>query len=376
MNGSDNRKPLVSIRGFTILAMFFTVGTSILVAPTGLAFHAKQDAWMSCLIGIGINLALVWMYSVLGERYPDQTIVQYSRTLLGRWFGGAAGLLFIAFYYLLAALLVADLGYFLSTQVMSDTPLEAMAIVFIAAVGFTVREGMRVYSLTAEVLFPWVAVLLIVLFLPVVNEFDVQMLQPMLEFGFAPVVQGAASFSMLQEMNVFLMMYPFVAKGKGKGRRNGFLAGTAIGGAVLAVTTTGSLIVLGAELTANHLYPSYALAKNVQLGHMVERVEGVLMFIWICSVFIKTTITLHASVIGVNQMLGIRDPKLLVWPMAIGLFPIGLMSYTNAVFTTTFINRYWTPFALPFEVLLPLVLLGVSLVRHGRRYDRLSGGSS
>ncbi|MBB6731186.1 GerAB/ArcD/ProY family transporter [Cohnella zeiphila] len=377
MNNSDDKKPLVSIRAFTILTMFYTVGTSILITPGGLNLHAKQDAWIACLFGIALDLALVWVFSVLGERYPDLTIIQYSRVLLGRWLGGAAGLLFSAFCYLLAALLVADLGYFLTTQVMSDTPIEALAVIFIAAVAYTARQGMRVYSLTAEMLFPWVTLLLVILLFPVFNKFDVQTLRPVFEFGYIPVAKGGASFSMLQEVAVLLVLYPFVSKGKG--RRNGYLAGTAIGGAVLFSVTAGSEFVLGVELTANHVYPSYALAKNIRMGHMIERVEGLLMFIWVCSVFIKTVVTFHASVIGLNQTLGIRDSKLLIWPLAIGLFPVAMASYTNIVFAVNFVDKYWAAYAFPFIVLFPLLLLCLSFIRHGRRsvgYDRPPGRPS
>jgi spore germination protein KB len=77
----------ISIRAFTILTFFFMIGTSILIAPNGLALAAKQDAWLAAIAGIAINLVLVWLYAVLGERHSGQTLVEYSQTLLGKWAG-------------------------------------------------------------------------------------------------------------------------------------------------------------------------------------------------------------------------------------------------------------------------------------------------
>jgi spore germination protein KB len=299
-------------------------------------------------------------------------LVQYSQALLGKWTGGAISLLFTAFCYFLASLLVGDLGYFLTTQVMVETPIESMMIIFIILAVITVRDGMQVYSRAAEVLFPWFVFLLIILAIPLITEFDLEKLKPFLEFGVRPVWEGSFSFFSLQEEVVFLMLYPFVAKGAG--RRRAFIVGTALGGLILTVITVGCLVVLEPELTANQMYPAYTLAKNIGIGHMFERIEGLMMFIWVISIFMKTVICFHTSVIGFNQMFGIRDGRLMVWPMAMGLIPLALASYGNIVMVGQALNRSWTIFASIFLVIIPFLLLGFSYLRFGSKRSAAEAG--
>ena len=52
-----------------ILVMTFEIGTSILLAPFLMVAAAKQDAWISMLIGLSTGLLLVLFYAALIKRY-------------------------------------------------------------------------------------------------------------------------------------------------------------------------------------------------------------------------------------------------------------------------------------------------------------------
>ncbi|MCD9024616.1 GerAB/ArcD/ProY family transporter [Cohnella silvisoli] len=350
----------ITNRSFTIMVIFFMIGTSILIAPNALALNAKQDAWLSCLLGVVINLLLVWLYVVLGERHPEQTLVGYSEKLLGKWIGKFVGLLFALFCYLLASLMVGDMGYFLTTQALVETPIEYLQMLFVVSIVVAIREGLQVYSRVVEIFFPWILLLFLVLIVSLAPQFDLDKLKPVLEFGMAPVMKGSFSFFSLQEMVVLLMLYPFITKGKGRGR--GFIIGTLIGGIVLVVTTMGSIVVLDYTQTANNFFPTYVMAKNISIGQFLERLEGMMMLIWILSIFVKVAITFHAAIIGIAQVFRI-DEKILIWPLAIGMIVLSLMCYTNVIYVQHFLSLIWTPFASVFMLVIPLILLGVSLLR-------------
>lgn len=46
----------ISVRQFAVLAIIYTIGTTILIIPSGLAADAKQDAWIAAILGVVINL--------------------------------------------------------------------------------------------------------------------------------------------------------------------------------------------------------------------------------------------------------------------------------------------------------------------------------
>lgn len=354
---------------FGILVIMFTVGTSILIGPSGLATDAKQDAWMAGLLGGVINVALVYLYVVLGDRYPGQTLVQYCRTALGTWFGKLVGAAFVGFFYLLTSLMVGDLGMFFTAQIMYETPVEMFIITFAAVILFGFRTGMKALAYASEIFVLFMAVLFVLMMSGLSAKYQVDHILPMLEFGVMPVLKGAYSYYGLQEMVVLLMLYPYVSEGVK--RRRSLIAGTAIGSVFLVVTTISSILVMGHPLTANELFPAYVLAKHLSIGKFFERVEGMMMLIWVMTIFVKTAITFHASVLGTAQLFEIDDEKPLSWPLAIGLVVIALVSYPNAVYVHELLAVVWPVFATLFLLLLPLLLLSVSAFRQARRHHSI-----
>ncbi|MFD2331340.1 endospore germination permease [Cohnella sp. GCM10020058] len=351
----------ISARNYMLLTFFFMLGTSILIAPAGLAEAAGQDAWMAAVVGIGLNFGFAAVYLVLAERHPGQSLAQIAETLLGMWAGRVVACLFSLFFYLLAALMVGDMGYFMTSQILTETPIEALEILFVMAIVSAVRSGLRGYAYAAEIFFPWIALLLVLFVLPLLPVFDANRLKPMFEKGALPIFKGGMNFFGLQELIVLFMLYQRVEAGVA--RRRGFMLGVALGGLVLIMMTTGCIGVLEAPVTANNLYPAYTLAKNIKIGRFLERIEGIMIFIWICSIFLKITLTFHASLIGFRQTFRISDERAILWPLAIGLIGLSLVCYPDMFFIIRFLSTSWLPFSAIFLVVLPLLLLTVSLLR-------------
>ncbi|MBD2844190.1 endospore germination permease [Paenibacillus sp. IB182496] len=351
----------LTVRGFTVLTIMFTIGTSILIAPAGLAMDAAQDAWLAALLGLALNLAMVGLYIAIGERMGERHLVAYCAAVLGRWAGWAVGLAFVGFFYLLSALMIGDLGYFLTTQTLTQTPIEVLQLLFICFVCYAVKLGLRAYTNTAEIFLPWIVGLFLVMIFPVFSRMTLTNFEPVFEKGILPILQGGWHFYGLQEMVVLLMIYAFVPR---HGRRSGFVWGTFIGGLFLILTTLGALAVVGPDITANQLFPAYTLAKNINIGHFLERVEGIMIFIWVLTIFFKIVICFHGASRGFAFLFGLHNEKPLVVPMAVGLVVLSLMCYPNTIYIQSFITKVWTPFATLFMVVLPLLLLAVSLLRN------------
>ncbi|MCY9669163.1 endospore germination permease [Paenibacillus alginolyticus] len=316
-----------------------------------LAHEAKQDAWLACIVGIGINVLNAILYVVLGERFAGQTLVQYCEAVLGKWVGKAISIAFVLFFYLLASLMIGDLGYFVTSQIMQETPIEVLQMLFTLVVVMTVRSGFVVYTRAAVVFFPWLIILFLLLILPLLPKFVMGNFFPVMEFGIKPILRGGFTFYGLQEMIVLLMFYPFVYKMNG--RKSGLVAGIGMGGA-----------------TSNQLFPACTLAKNISIGHFLERLEGILISIWVLSIFLKIVLTFHASLLGFVQIMNIKDEKPLVIPLALGMIVLSLMCYPNTIFINGFLSKNWAPFALIFTFFLPFLLLVASWFRQKRSLPR------
>jgi spore germination protein KB len=187
-------KGKISVTQFTLLVTLFTIGSSILLAPSFLTDQAKQDAWIAAVIGVGIGLLLVLLYNAVARIYPSCNLVETNEKVLGKWLGKFASLLFISFLFLLSAFLLRDMGDFMTTQMFPETPISAIHILFLLVAVMAVRLGLEVFSRAAEIFFPWVILLAVGYMILLAPEIEIQKIQPVLEGGIVPILRGSFTF--------------------------------------------------------------------------------------------------------------------------------------------------------------------------------------
>ncbi|WP_235550870.1 GerAB/ArcD/ProY family transporter [Paenibacillus sp. Soil787] len=298
-------KGKISARQYTVLVILYTIGTSILIVPSSLATVAKQDGWIASILGIGAGLLSVLLYHALGNRFPNMTLAEYSERILGKWLGKTVSLLFISFIFLLASFLLRVVGNFMTTHIMPETPIEVVHIVFISVVILAVRLGLENIGRASEIFLPWVIILFLLLVGFLSPKIKIDNIQPVLEGGIKPVVLAAFYFFSLQELVVFLMLFPYV--NRTKKARNAFLAGTWIGGIFVIITTVMSTLVLGTDFTVRNMYPSYTLAKQINVGNFLQRAEAILAVIWLITIFFKLAVCFYVIALGLAQTLKLKD---------------------------------------------------------------------
>jgi spore germination protein KB len=355
----------ISVRQFAVLVILYTIGTTILVIPSGLAADAKQDAWIASLLGVGLNLLVVCLYNRVGSCFPDMTLVQYNEKLLGKWLGKLLSFIFISFCFIGAATVLFYMGNFVNTQVMPETPIQAINIIFAIVVVMGVRLGLETLVRAAEIFFPWVIFLFFILVICLLPDIQVQKLQPMFTVGVKPLIKaalsvaGTASFPFI----VLFMVFPVHVNHLRKTKK-AYLSATLIGGACYVMITFLCISVLGAKMTERHMFPSYALAKQINIGNFFERVEILIAGIWFLTVYFKITFYFYGFVVGLAQILNIEDYRPLVIPLGMILVVYSLVVYPNVVYMAEFDTKVYIPYALTICILYPIFLLGVTAFRN------------
>ena len=183
----------IAARQFAMLVFMFTAGSSLLLAPAMLAAPAKQDAWLAGILGVGAGLLFGLLYTKLGRLYPEMNLAQYSEKILGKWMGKAVSILFLPFPFLLASLVLRNIGDFLTTYIMPETPIQFIHILMLIVVMMGIRLGIETIARAAEIIFPWFILLFLLLVIFVSPQIEVQKIQPVLEEGMKPVLHGCPS---------------------------------------------------------------------------------------------------------------------------------------------------------------------------------------
>ncbi|MCO0600670.1 spore germination protein [Peribacillus butanolivorans] len=343
--------------------ILYTVGDSILVIPSIVASEAKQNGWVSGIFSVAIApLLVVFLYDALRKCYPDLTLVEYSQKILGKWLGIAISLLFISYFFISTATYLREIGDFMTSQIMPDTPIQVIMFLFMSIVLMSARLGLEPLARSAEILFPFVVILLSSLMILLLPEIKFQNLQPVWEGGLKPVIRGSIPFIVFPfiESVAVLMILPFVSQ-KDRIRKSLFV-GQLLAGSVLIIITMLAILVLGVDLTAKEIYPSYKLAQKINIANFLTRLEAILAIIWFITIFFRFSLFFYVTVLGLAQTLKLQDYRPLVFPFGMILLVFTLIMAPNTVYYSNFILDIWPFYAMTFGFLLPLLLLTIAKV--------------
>ncbi|MFB6363575.1 endospore germination permease [Paenibacillus elgii] len=364
----DNTKK-ITVRQLMMLVILFSIGSSILFIPSGAATYAKQGAWLPIVAGMALGVPVILLFLNLARRYPEMTFVEISNRLLGKWLGTAFSLYWILTSFLAGSTtLVYYIGNFITTQIMTETPEYTINMMFIGIVVIGFLLGLNTFARAVEVLFPVVIVLFFVLILSVSPKIQIEHFLPVIDFGIKPFIKAVLLQVNYTSITIvfFLMIYPSAVQGGIKASK-ALLVGNLIGGLLLLIITAVSVGVLGAETTARQFYPSYALAKRINIANFITRVEVIVATFWIIGLYYKTAIYFYAMLKGTAQLFKLHSERILVLPLGLILAVLSLIGFPNSAYQLQWDERTGGVYVPTAGLIFPLVLIAVDTFRKKKK---------
>lgn len=123
-----------------------------------------------------------------------------------------------------------------------------------------------------------------------------------------------------------------------------------------------NILVLG-ELTSKQIFPSYTAAMYISVGDFFERIEPIVFTVWVFGEFMKLTVCLFAASLALAQTVGSRNYQIYIVPLGLALFELSLFLHPNQLDVIEFQMNVWPWLSLPFQLVIPLVLLLCSQIK-------------
>ncbi|MFH5183458.1 GerAB/ArcD/ProY family transporter [Paenibacillus sp. TAB 01] len=179
--------------------------------------------------------------------------------------------------------------------------------------------------------------------------------------GWTPVMKAGIHSSMFQELVVMLTFVSLVNKKK-EGERV-LVLGTIAGGMVLLVIVLLSVLVLGIEQTENSTFPAFALAKTINVGNFFQRVEGILITIWVLTFFIKISLLFLSILQGLRSIGGLKEQTPFIYPLSVIFIVVVWNTYINTVYIANVIQKVWVGYAMMHLIAIPCLVLLIGWFR-------------
>lgn len=347
-------KEIISDKQWLNLLLLFIFGNTFVMGPGA---QAKNDMWLAVLLAVLFAVPVLMIYSYIANRYPEMDLFDILQTVFGKLPGKLLSLPFIWYAFHLGALVLRNMGEFMNTVGLPETPKIVPVIMFALICSLGVKCGIETLSRCASCFIIGVFFLLVMLTLLTIPNMELERLLPVLYDGFGPLLSGAfEAFSFpFGELVVFTMIFDSLKYPKECSKI--FLKALFIGGIIIAFVAARNISVLGAETNISVYFPAYTAVSRVNIGNFLQRLEITVSFIFLISCFIKISLCLLAAVKGVTKLFGFKDYKVLVVPISLLMVNFAYIMFGSIMEMFEFSIRIYPFYAFPFQVILPLFIL-------------------
>ncbi|GGG88525.1 GerAB/ArcD/ProY family transporter [Paenibacillus radicis (ex Gao et al. 2016)] len=355
----------VSSIQMSMLFLFFMTGSSIVIVPAPLTNIAGNGAWISLLLATAIGMLLLAAVLYLNRLAPELSLVGQSRSAMGK---GLTFLLLIPFSCVLLwniSGVVIEIGIFFKNTMLKETPTYAVSTLFFIMIGLTAMAGIEVIARMAAVFMFLMFGCIVLIWILVANLYHPQYLLPVMPDGIGPILN--ASYVVYgfpySELVVFSVIFSFVRKDENAQLRKHMYVALIINSLTLIASVISSIMVLG-PLSGDLKYSLYQLARLISFQEVIERIESVIGFSLIVGFYFKASILLLILIKLLKELLGLKNERLVVFPVAFICLLLSVTTYTKESQLEEFVNVTW-PLLNTLAYTIPvLLILLVTVIRH------------
>ena len=339
------------------------IGGGLLYLPNNIIKIAKQDSWISCILGALYPLYIVIIANYMCKRFPRDNILKLSKKYFGKFCGNILNFIFISFFLFM---LTSELSGFSHVYIIYSTPfLKPYQIYLISLIplAFVSYKGVKTLGRLHEVAF-FITIFSIFLLLPVIAYGSILNLLPVFDSGFMNIVNGSTQTAFSYSgMEMIFIIYPFLQDSK-KLLKCG-LTSTAIVAFIFTFVVTATIFYLGVEASQTYLWSLLSLADSIDIP-VINSFRFVFITIWAFVVFKSITTYYFTVSYSLNQLikkLSQQKFTLLLYPLII------LISFLYKNTTTR--RDYSNKLSIIYVIFNLIFISTIAIIIHFRKGDNI-----
>ncbi|CAB1241764.1 GerAB/ArcD/ProY family transporter [Clostridium sp. MT-14] len=316
------------------------VGIGLISLPNEVTQIAKQNGWISVIIGGVYPLYLVYIACILQKKFPDKNILQLSRQFLGTFLGNFLNLIFMSNFVLYTTAVASGLTILLTTFIMYFmVPVRLLIfIVFLGAISS--YSGLKPLASINELIFIFTIVVSLISLVALGKGKLINVL-PIFDLNTKLLLRGSieSCFSYGGTEIIFLF-YPLLSD------KENFRS-CALKGVLFIVILYSSLTFLtvyycGIDLVKKSFWAVLIAAKSIEIP-IINNFRFIFMFLWSIVNFKTISNNYFASVFILQDLFkrsSIKKLSVIIYPLIILISSTYLNEESRRTFLKFIIPKY------------------------------------
>jgi len=319
-----NNKKISSFQ-MMVLIVNTIIGVGSISLPSDLSKSLGTGGWFLLLTGGFLTCIVVVITSKLMKMYPEKTIVEISRELVGTTLTNILMMIFILYLLDISTYIIRIFAEVIKMFLLLNTPTEVIIITMLFTTAYIARSGIEPIARLTLMAIPFMTIPFFIIGLVLLQDLDFTNLLPLFRFGLKDLVMSIPSSFFSFGGFEFILIYIAFVKSPRESTKYSVLA-IVIVTIVYIILFVVSIARFGEIGLADQAWPILALSKSVEFpGAFVENVDGIVMATWVLITFTTLAPALFANALIISRIFKLRDHKLFVLPLIPIIFILSLI---------------------------------------------------
>lgn len=340
----------------------FLFGSAFVVGVTS---KAKQDTWITIIIGSGMALPMIFVYCKLIQKYPGENLYEIIIKLFGKTIGKVVCILYIWFFLHVGSMVIRIFTEFIRILNMPETPQIATICFVILLNIWSVRNGVENISRIAKTTFPVLASFIVITVIISFKDMNFDNIKPILSTDIQTILSTSyTAFAIpFSEMLLFIILFPYVDTKCSP--KKIYLKSLFLSMLILLLAALRNRLVLG-NIIERYYFPSYKAVSIISVGEFFTRIEVMIGSFVLLAGFIKVCVLLFVSSVGLANVCNIKGYKSMVAPCGLIMVVLAKVDYKNMPDMISWIDFHQI-YIIPFEILIPITILITAAIKSRKK---------
>lgn len=298
------------------------IGMGITSLPSDVVSIAKQDGWISTILGGIYPLYIVLMGGIIIKKYPDSNIMNLCKAFFGKIIGNVLNLLFMLQFLFYVVLVISGSSNQLRAYSIYFIPHFKMVMMFALVACYASIKGLKVLARFTIITF-FLLCIVILASTVTFKAASILNVKPFLGAGIPKILEGSIQSSFAYaNMELLLVIYPYVQEKK-------YILKAALISALVitliyAWVVFTSIYFSGPDLVTKELWPFSFVAESFDIP-LINSFRYIHIIIWIVIAYKTIAIEFYASTKILNNITKIKRkticflllPVIIIFPMFI-----------------------------------------------------------
>jgi spore germination protein (amino acid permease) len=346
----------ISLRQAMLTVLVITHTPALRIIPISTAAVSRQAAWLAPVISFVFLLPVIFALKSIYRTYEDRSFAEILELVFGSLIGKTLTFFYVIFLFILLTVNATSTGEQLVGSIYPNVDPAFFIFVMLAVTAFTVyKGGLTVITRMGEIILPYLMIAFLILCSLASQNIELSRITPISYLDIVPVLKSSFVISGVQaHLPLVFLLGNYINNKEKIGRYCTITAFMYLSLLfVLLVTVIGSL---GAEITASAPLPFITAVKLISLFNSIERIEPLVIGMWILSDFLLISVLLISLLNMYRSLFKLSQTKNYIIITLVIIYFLAMMLGRNMFEIQRFLEVFLTPMMVFGGFALPLIV--------------------